>query len=86
LIELLYSSKLHASWGEDTKSKKDKIEPFLNTLLNFQAAFYLWEDLSIDEMVVKWKGCTKYKMYNPNKPKKYHIKTFGLCLQLVDLF
>jgi len=80
-FELLYSSMLHASGGEeDEKSKKDKIEPFLNTLLkNFQAAFYPWEDLSIDEMVVKWKGRSKYKMYNPNKPEKYHIKTFGLC-------
>lgn len=30
-------------------------------------------------MVVKWKGRSKYKMYNPNKPEKYHLKTFGLC-------
>ena len=25
------------------------------------------------------KGRSKFKMYNPNKPEKYHIKTFGLC-------
>ena len=30
-------------------------------------------------MVVKWKGRSKYKMYNPAKPEKYHIKTFCLC-------
>jgi len=30
-------------------------------------------------MVVKWKGRSKYKMYNPNKPEKYHLKSFGLC-------
>ena len=36
-------------------------------------------DLSIDEMVIPFKGRWKYKQYNPNKPSKYHIKTFGLC-------
>ena len=45
----------------------------------FQGAFYPERDLSLDEMVVKWKGRSKFKMYNPNKPEKYHIKTFGLC-------
>ena len=30
-------------------------------------------------MVVKWKGRSKFKMYNPSKLEKYHIKTFGLC-------
>ena len=30
-------------------------------------------------MVVKWKGRSKFKMYNPSKPEKYHKKTFGLC-------
>ena len=45
----------------------------------FQAAFYPYENVSIDEMVIGWKGKWKYKQYNPAKPKKYHIKTFGLC-------
>ena len=64
----------------DDNSKKSKIEPFLNLLLvKFQSAFYPGENLFLDEMVIKWKGRSKYKMYNPNKPEKYHIKTFGLC-------
>ena len=79
-FEALYSTMLHASSIGDEQSKKDKIEPFLNLLLeNIQGAFYPGQDLSLDEMVVKWKGRSKYKMYNPNKPEKYHIKTFGLC-------
>ena len=69
---------LHTVSMEDEKAEKDKIEPFLNMLLvNFQGAFY--PHLSIDEMVVKWKGRSQYTMCNPNKPEKYHIKTFGLC-------
>ena len=71
---------LHADAIGDDNSKKSKIEPFLNLLLvKFQSAFYPGENLSLDEMVIKWKGRSKYKMYNPNKPEKYHIKTFGLC-------
>lgn len=77
-FESLYSTMLHVSSVGDERSKKDKIEVFLNMLLeNFQGAFYPGGDLSIDEMVVKWKGRSKFKMYNPNKPEKYHIKTFG---------
>ena len=30
-------------------------------------------------MVVGWKGRWKYKQCNAAKPKKHHIKTFGLC-------
>ena len=71
---------LHADAIGDDNSKKSKIEPFLNLLLvKFQSAFYPGENLSLDEMVIKWKGRSKYKMYNPNKPEKYHIKSFGLC-------
>ena len=79
-FEMIYSSMMHASNVEDEIEKKDKIEPFLNKLLRrFQTAFYPGQNLSLDEMVVKWKGRSKYKMYNPNKPEKYHLKTFGLC-------
>ena len=79
-FELLYSTMLHAGAICDDNSKKSKIEPFLNLLLvKFQSAFYPGKNLSLDEIVIKWKGRSKYKMYNPNKPEKYHIKTFGLC-------
>ena len=71
---------LHVNSIRDEKSKKDKIEPFLNKLLqNFQRAYYPDKNLLLDEMVVKWKSRSKFKMYNHSKPEKYHIKTFGLC-------
>ena len=67
-FKLLYSAMLHINSVEE-QSTKDKIEPFLNLLLNrFQDAFYLKKDVAIDEMVVKRKGRSKYKMYNPAKP------------------
>ena len=77
-FEAIYHSMLHAS--EVGSEEKEKIEPFLNSLVaNFQAAFYPYEDVSIDEMVIGYKGTWKSKQYNAAKPKKYHIKTFGLC-------
>ena len=45
----------------------------------FQAAFYPFENVAIDKMVIGWKGRWKYKQYNAGKPNKYHIKKFSLC-------
>ena len=34
-----------------------KIQPFLNSAVaKFQSVFYPWQNLSIDEMVIGWKG------------------------------
>lgn len=78
-FEAIHHTMLHC--GEvDEKKSINKIEPFLNLLVeNFQNAFYPYECVLIDEMVMKWKGRWHYKQYNPNKPSKYHIKTLGLC-------
>ena len=52
---------LHVNSIGDEKSKKDKIETFLDKLLqNFQRAYYPDKDLSLDEMVVKWKSRSKF--------------------------
>ena len=58
---------LHAS---DVESQsEEKIEPFLKIVFcKFQDAFYPFENVSINEMVIGWKGLWKY-----------HIKTFDLC-------
>ena len=68
---------LHVS-DNDEKKAKDKIEPFMNKLIHqFQAAFYPFQDVSIDEMVINFKDRWKNKQYNPNKPTNYCIKTHG---------
>ena len=78
-FKILYSTMLHVTSVGD-EQLKGNIEPFLNMLLqNFQDAFYPGKDLSLDEMVVKWKDRSKFKMNNPNKLEKCYIKTFGLC-------
>ena len=42
----------------------------------------LWtprQHISIDEGAVPFKGNIHFRVYNPNKPDKYGIKTFKLC-------
>ncbi|BFZ21097.1 hypothetical protein BsWGS_24136 [Bradybaena similaris] len=76
-FEIIYHTMLHCS--DSASENKDKIEPYMNLLIeNFNQAFYPYENLSIDEMVIGFTGRWKYKQYNSSKPKKYHIKTFGL--------
>ena len=77
-FEAIYHTMLHVS-NVDSLGK-EKIEPFVNMVLErFQMAYYPYQNLSIDEMVIGYKGRWQYKQYNASKPSKYHIKTFGLC-------
>lgn len=77
-FEAIYHTMLHAS--EVNSQNKDKIEAFSSQLLRkFQTAFYPSQKVAIDEMVLGFKGRFKYKQYNPMKPHKHHIKTYGLC-------
>lgn len=77
-FEAIYHTMMHVS--EVGAEGKSKIEPLVDKIVEkFQEAFYPFEDLSIDEMVIGWKGRWKNKQYNASKPKKYHIKTYGVC-------
>ena len=65
--------------GPTQSQYRDNIELFMNKLTqNFQKAFYPYENVSIDKMIVKYEGHWKNLQYNAAKPSKYHIKTFGL--------
>ena len=42
----------------------------------------IWQprkEISIDEGIIPFKGRIHFKVFNPNKPDKYGIKTFKLC-------
>ena len=78
-FEAIYHSMLHCSESA-AASLKEKIEPFMEMLLlNYRSAFYPFQELALEEMVVGFQGRWIYKMFNPSKQKKYHIKVFGLC-------
>ena len=66
---ILYSNMLHVASVGDEQSKKDKIERFLNMLLqNFRNAFYAGKGLSRQNGCGKrkWKVRWKFKMYKPD--------------------
>ncbi|KAI8781997.1 piggyBac transposable element-derived protein 4 [Biomphalaria glabrata] len=70
--------------ASQSKSSKKRKEPALDSDQNlltdkFRKCFYPFQELSIDEMVIGFRGRWQYKMFNATKPSKYHIKTFGLC-------
>ena len=78
-FEAIHHTMVHLS-DNDKKKANDKIEPFMNELIHqFQATFYPFQDVSIDEVVTKYKSKWKSKQYNPNKPSKYYIKTYIVC-------
>lgn len=75
---VIYHAMTHV--GTSQSKGQEKIEPLVKMLVKrFKAAFHPHKNLSIDEMVVGWKGRFKAKQYNANKPKKHHVKTYGLC-------
>ena len=46
---------------------------------NFRFAYTPKQDLSMDESCCPWKGRLRFKVYNPRKPARFHIKLFQMC-------
>ena len=73
----IFQTMLHT--GQPETESKANIEPFVDSLCKrFNKVFSPFRQLSIDEMVVGYKGRWQYKQFNASKPEKYHIKSFGL--------
>lgn len=52
----------------DNPDVRHKIRPVFNHLItNFQAVYIPEENISIDESLLLWKGCQKFKQFNRNK-------------------
>ena len=56
-----------------------KIRPLVDHLKNKFQQFTPTEYLCIDEQMVPFKGRSRLKQYNPNKPKKWGYKLYVLC-------
>lgn len=56
-----------------------KIRPLVDALRENFAKVEKEEHLSIDEFIVPFKGRSRLKQYNKNKPHKWGIKVFALC-------
>ncbi|XP_050699248.1 piggyBac transposable element-derived protein 4-like [Eriocheir sinensis] len=60
--------------------KTARIAPLLHTLKDRCLSVYKAKthQLSVDEGSMGWKGNSSMRQYNPNKPHKYHIKSYKL--------
>ena len=57
-----------------------KLRPLLDPLIgNFQAAYTLNRELSVDEAMVGFKGRLSFLQYLPRKPTKWGMKAFVLA-------
>lgn len=54
-------------------------EIFLNFLSNSQKAYSLTEHVTVDEMLVPFRGRCGFKVYMPKKPHKYGVKIQCFC-------
>ena len=50
-----------------------------NIILRFQAVYHLYENVSIDESMVLWRGRLIFRQYIPGKRHKYGVKLYLLC-------
>jgi hypothetical protein len=84
---LLILSNLHIVNNNDTIPHGQpgydalfKVRPFINVLQNkFSDVYQPEQDLSFDEGTCPFKGRIKFRVYNPQKPKKFGMKLFQVC-------
>ncbi|KAG0441587.1 PiggyBac transposable element-derived protein 4 [Dictyocoela muelleri] len=64
----------------DESTRKIINEPKIFKLIyyKFSISYCLGKNISIDESIIPFKGCTQIKVYNPRKPTRYGIKIYML--------
>ena len=68
------------AFGQPGHNPLAKIQPFLDMCSrNFKFIYGPSRDLAIDESCCPWNGRLRFKVYNPRKPARFHIKLFQLC-------
>ena len=66
--------------GEPGFDRLFKIRQLINTVVSkFCTHYQAAKELSLDEMVIAFKGKSTLKQYNPRKPDKWGFKAFVLC-------
>ena len=52
---------------------------YKNIISRFHQVCIPHQELSLDEGMVPWRGILSFRVYNPEKPKKYGIKVYMIC-------
>ena len=67
-------------FGEAGHNPLAKVQPFATMCEeNFRYTYRPTKNLSMDESCCPWKGRLRFKVYNPRKPARFHIKLFQMC-------
>lgn len=68
---------LNPPYPDENHDPLAKLQSFISMCNdNFKFAYKPRKELSLDEACIPWKGRLRFKLYNPRKPAKFHIKLF----------
>ena len=66
--------------SQDADDRMYKVRPVLDYLVQkFKELYQPGQDICIDEGMMLWQGRLAFRVYNPQKPVKYGIKSYILC-------
>ena len=54
-------------------------KPYRDITESFAKHYYPTKQLAVDEGLVPWRGHLHFRVYNPDKPDKFGIKSYELC-------
>ena len=67
-------------YGQPGHDPLAKLRPFMDMCeRNFCHVYRPQRNLSMDESCCPWKGRLRFKVYNPRKPARFHIKLYQMC-------
>uniref|UniRef100_A0A8C5FSV4 PiggyBac transposable element-derived protein domain-containing protein n=1 Tax=Gadus morhua TaxID=8049 RepID=A0A8C5FSV4_GADMO len=66
--------------SQDASDKMYKVRPELDYIVEkFKEMYQPGQNICIDEGMMQWQGRLSFRVYNPQKPVKYGIKSYILC-------
>ncbi|XP_041661730.1 piggyBac transposable element-derived protein 4-like isoform X1 [Cheilinus undulatus] len=66
--------------SQDGTDRMCKVHPVLDYVVEkFKEMYQPGQNICIDEGMMLWRGCLSFRVYNPQKPMKYGIKSYILC-------
>ena len=76
----LVDDSTNPPYGQPGHDPLAKLRPFVKMCQeNFKFVYRPKVNLSLDESCCPWKGRLRFKVYNPRKPARFHIKLFQVC-------
>ncbi|XP_065315461.1 piggyBac transposable element-derived protein 3-like [Gordionus sp. m RMFG-2023] len=65
--------------GSEGHDPLHKIRPLITLTNNILKSLSIGENICVDEQIIPYKGMSRLKQYNPQKPQKWGYKAFLLC-------